>query len=243
MERQSTIEGLQRHAPVYCGSIIVHRIELMHRPALLIGLFFMLMVGCSSDRAGLESVTDDSQKRGIVMIRYVPGSESTEQREAGFLETMESEFADLPIISSNQYAGTTAETALEKSQQVLLRLGDRSTGIFCPNESSADGMFRAMDEAGLLGKVPFVGFDPNPRMVGALNEGKMHGIVLQDPVEWPAQQQDVWSEHLSKTFARSATDTIEAWPGVASIGTLGGVATQHLHPYQTKLDSAGAGEF
>ena len=33
--------------------------------------------------------------RGVVILRYAPGSESTEQREAGFLETMEREFPEL----------------------------------------------------------------------------------------------------------------------------------------------------
>ena len=99
--------------------------------------------------------------RGIVFLRYMPGSESTEQREAGFIETLYNDFPQVTVISSKQFAGPTAESALEKSQQLLLRLGERATGVFCPNESSADGMYRALDEAGLLGRVPFVGFDPN----------------------------------------------------------------------------------
>jgi ribose transport system substrate-binding protein len=35
---------------------------------------------------------------------------------------------------------------------------------------------------GLTGQVAFVGFDPNERMVEALRQEKMDGIVLQDPV-------------------------------------------------------------
>jgi len=34
----------------------------------------------------------------------------------------------------------------------------------------------------MAGKVKFVGFDSDPRFVAALGEEKMHGIVLQDPV-------------------------------------------------------------
>jgi ribose transport system substrate-binding protein len=41
----------------------------------------------------------------------------------------------------------------------------------------------ALEQAGLAGKIKFIGFDPNERMVAALAAGKMHGIVLQDPVK------------------------------------------------------------
>ena len=172
------------------------RITLTPWSMLLRGMSVALTVGCVTDRPDSNSVSNNGQKRGIVLLRCMPGSESSEQREAGFLETLEKEFSDLPVISSNQYAGATAESALEKSQQLLLRLGDRATGIFCPNESSADGMYRALGEADLLGKFPFVGFDPNPRMVNALEAGEMQGIVLQDPVRMGYMAVKTMAAHL-----------------------------------------------
>ena len=72
---------------------------------------------------------------------------------------------------------------LEKSQQLVLKFGPRIEGVFAVNESSADGMFTALQEHGLLDQVQLIGFDPNERMVQALGEGKIKGIVLQDPVK------------------------------------------------------------
>jgi ribose transport system substrate-binding protein len=120
--------------------------------------------------------------RGVILLRYSPGSESTTQREEGFLDTLKSEYPQVNILSSDQYSGTTEQSSLDKAQQLMLKYGDRVEGIFAVCEPNANGTLKALEEAGLSGKVKFIGFDPNQRMVRALREGKMDGIVLQDPV-------------------------------------------------------------
>ena len=65
---------------------------------------------------------------------------------------------------------------------MLLTFGDRVDGVFTPTQHVATGMLRALEEQGLAGKVKFIGFDAGPELVAALRAGKMHGIVLQDPV-------------------------------------------------------------
>jgi ribose transport system substrate-binding protein len=40
----------------------------------------------------------------------------------------------------------------------------------------------ALEQAGLVGKVTFIGFDSGSRVVNALKQGHMQGVVLQDPV-------------------------------------------------------------
>lgn len=135
----------------------------------------LLTIGCS--RTSPEAV-----EPGVVLLRYNPGSESTEQRESGFLETLEKEYPHLSILSSNQYAGTTPESSLDKAQQMLTKHRNQVTGVFCVCEPNAAGMLGALEEANLLGKVKFVGFDPTPRMVQAVKDGQMQGIILQDPV-------------------------------------------------------------
>ena len=44
------------------------------------------------------------------------------------------------------------------------------------------GVLGALEQEGLAGKVKFIGFDPGPQLVQALGDGKIHGLVLQDPV-------------------------------------------------------------
>ena len=55
-------------------------------------------------------------------------------------------------------------------------------GIFCPNESTTFGMLRALDAAGRSGKIRFVGFDASQKLVEALGQGKIHGLVVQNPL-------------------------------------------------------------
>ncbi len=118
----------------------------------------------------------------VVMLRYNQGSESTHQREEGFLEAIAA-YPGINVISSDQYAGTTTESAMDKAQQVLNRYGDQIDGIFAVCEPNAEGVLRALEDRKLAGKVVFVGFDSSDAMAEALRAGKMSAIVLQDPVQ------------------------------------------------------------
>ncbi len=120
-------------------------------------------------------------KGRVIVLRYTVGSQSSGQREEGFLETLKKEFPDIEVISSNEYAGDTADKALVKAQQLLLTFGDKVDGVFTPAQHVSTGMLRALEEQNLAGKVKFVGLDAGPELVQALRDGKMQGIVLQNP--------------------------------------------------------------
>jgi len=121
-------------------------------------------------------------KGKVILLRVLAGSTSTEQREAGFLDTMAKEFPAVQILSSDQHAGATRDTAYRTSQNLLNRFGRDVTGIFAPNESSATGMLLAMKDAGLTGgKVKLVGFDSGSQTVAALKSGDLQGLVVQNP--------------------------------------------------------------
>jgi ribose transport system substrate-binding protein len=118
----------------------------------------------------------------IIVLRVQAGATSTEQREAGFLDTMAKEFPAIQILSSDQHAGATRDTAYRVSQNLLNRFGHDATGVFAPNESSATGMLLAMRDAGLVGgKVKLVGFDSGSQTVAALKSGDLQGLVVQNP--------------------------------------------------------------
>lgn len=118
----------------------------------------------------------------VMVLRYTPGSQSTQEREDGFLETLQADFPEIEIISRTEYAGASAESALDKAQQLLGKYEGKVDGIFTPCEHVSSGMLQALEERELAGKVLFIGFDASPRLVSALEAGKMHGLVLQDPV-------------------------------------------------------------
>lgn len=121
-------------------------------------------------------------KGGVIVLRYNMGSESTEQREDGFVEVLQKEFPDIKILSSDQYAGTTQEESLTKATEVLNKYKGEVTGIFAVCEPNAAGILGALKETELTGKVKFIAFDPSEDLIRAMEAGTCHGIVLQDPV-------------------------------------------------------------
>lgn len=121
-------------------------------------------------------------KGKIFLVRYQVGSASTTNREKGFLETLKKEYPLISLLVQDQYAGSTTETAYQLAENLINRFPDVE-GIFCPNESSTFGTLRALQESGLAGKVKFIGFDSSPKLVQALEDGHIRGLVLQDPVK------------------------------------------------------------
>jgi ribose transport system substrate-binding protein len=90
----------------------------------------------------------------VILLRYAVGSESTEQREKGFTDTLTKEFPKVVLISDSEYAGPTSDSAQQKAQSLVTRYRGQVDGIFCPNESSTFGMLRALDSAGMLSGQP-----------------------------------------------------------------------------------------
>ena len=147
----------------------------------------ILVVGC---RGG------ESSGPGVILMRYNPGSESTEQREQGFLDTLAKEFPQVKVLSSDQYAGTTPEGALDKATDLLNKYGDRVAGMFAVCEPNATGLLGALEGSGKAGKVKAVVFDPNRALIKGLADGKLDGIVLQDPVTMGYQGVKTMLAHL-----------------------------------------------
>lgn len=153
-------------------------------------------------------------KGRVIVLRYNVGSQSSHEREEGCLAALAKEFPGVEVISSNEYAGDTADKALVKSQQLLLTFGDRVDGVFTPAQHVSTGMLRALEEQNLAGKVKFIGFDPGPELVTALAAGKMHGLVLQDPVRMASLAVTTMAAHLrgEKVEPRISTGETLATP-------------------------------
>jgi ribose transport system substrate-binding protein len=132
----------------------------------------------------LATLLKDTGK--VVMLRYAEGSESTLQREEGFLEAIAAR-KSIEMVSANQYGGADVEGAYKKSEALLSRFkrpdGSLSVdGIFTPNESTTLAMLRVLEDNGWAAKVKFVGFDASDTLVKGLGDGHIDGLVLQDPV-------------------------------------------------------------
>ena len=120
-------------------------------------------------------------KGKVLVLRYAEGSASTTEREEGFLTEIKAKFPGIELVSTDQYAGATRDTAKRASENLLNRFGDDVQGIFTPNESSTAGMLLALQDIKKAGKVSFVGFDSSQAFIDAMNKGELHGIVVQNP--------------------------------------------------------------
>jgi ribose transport system substrate-binding protein len=127
---------------------------------------------------------DGKTNPNLVLFRYAVGSESTEQREQGFLDYLEEQKKSgksFTLLSTDQYAGATVNEAEKNAGPLLLRFKDKLDGLFVVNESSSTGMLNALRSQGLNGKVRFVAFDSSEPLLQAIREGDIDGTIVQDP--------------------------------------------------------------
>ena len=119
-------------------------------------------------------------KGKLILVRVHEGSASSTSREEGFITTIKSEFPNMEILSDNQYAGITTETAYRTCENLLNRFDDVEA-IFTPNESTTFGCLRALQDRGLAGKIVFVGFDSSVKLIEAMAKQEIMGLVVQNP--------------------------------------------------------------
>ncbi|HEV7993094.1 MAG TPA: substrate-binding domain-containing protein [Gemmatimonadaceae bacterium] len=121
-------------------------------------------------------------KGKVLVLRYQEGSNSTEERERGFLEQLKAKYPGITIVSSDQYAGATRETAKRAAENLLNRFGSDLDGVFTPNESSTVGMLLALQDIKKAGKIKFVGFDASQTLLDAMRAHQLDGVAVQNPM-------------------------------------------------------------
>ena len=160
-------------------------------------------------RIGAERLGSVLGSKGrVLFLRYQLGSASTDQRERGFLDVMKTKFPQIELVPPklDQYSGATAGDAQRVSETLLIQYPELD-GIWCPNESSCTGMLQALENAGRAGKVKFVGFDANDKLIQAMREGKMHGLTLQNPIRMGYLGVKTLVEHLQGKKVEALIDT------------------------------------
>lgn len=119
-------------------------------------------------------------KGRVILLPYMVGSASTLDREKGFMTAVK-KYPGITVLSNNQFGGPTTDTAYTASQNLLTRFRGQVDGVFASNESNTRGMHRALQQANLLHKIKFVGFDASPDLLKALQADELQGLVAQNP--------------------------------------------------------------
>ena len=146
-------------------------------------------------------------KGKVLLLRYQEGSASTTDREEGFLQQLRSAHSGIEVISSDQYAGATRDTAKRASENLLNRYGNDIQGIFCVNESSTAGMLLALQDINRAGKVAFIGFDASEPFIEAIRNKQLQGIVLQNPFNMGYLGVKTMVDHLQGKQVEKRIDT------------------------------------
>ena len=120
----------------------------------------------------------DSKGR-IVVVKMIPGSASTTQREKGFEETLSRDFPEIRILAE-QYCMSNRARALAVSENMLTAHPDVD-GLFASAEPGTIGAAKALRSRGLSDKVRMVGFDFSETIEKDLKDDVIDALVVQDP--------------------------------------------------------------
>jgi ribose transport system substrate-binding protein len=118
-------------------------------------------------------------KGKIIVVKYVPNSDSTTQRENGFIDTIKKDFPGIEIVDE-QYGMATVETALQATEDMLTK-NTELDGLYACNASTSVGAMQALQTQDRTDKVKMVGFDAEDALVNGLNSGVIDSLVVQNP--------------------------------------------------------------
>jgi ribose transport system substrate-binding protein len=115
----------------------------------------------------------------VALLRHIPGSASTGDRERGFTGTVAGKHSGLKLIAEGYSMGDRAR-ALRIAED-FLTAHPNLKAIFAPSEVSTTGAERALRARSLAGRVHLVGFDASPPLVTAVRDRVISALLIQDP--------------------------------------------------------------
>jgi len=116
---------------------------------------------------------------GKVAILDEPEVTSVQDRVKGFKAALASGCPKVTIVADIDGGGERAK-ASSATEDVLQSHKDLK-GIFGINDDSALGASKAVEAAGLTGKIAVVGYDATPEARAAIKSGAMYGDAIQHP--------------------------------------------------------------
>ena len=118
-------------------------------------------------------------KSGSVAIIDEPEVTSVQDRVKGFKAALVAGCPNVKIVADIDGGGERAKAS--SSMDDILQAHKDLKGVFGINDDSALGAAKAIDAAGLKGKVAVVGYDATPEARTAIAGGSMYGDAIQHP--------------------------------------------------------------
>jgi ribose transport system substrate-binding protein len=117
-------------------------------------------------------------KGNLIVLKYVPGSASTTDRENGFIETIQKEFPGMKVVDS-KYGQDTVETALQAAEDMLTKNKDVQ-GFYACNAPTAVAALQALQSQNRP-EIKMVGFDAEKALIDGLKAGQIDALIVQNP--------------------------------------------------------------
>lgn len=114
----------------------------------------------------------------LLMLRFVQGNLSTDNREKGFFDAIAAA-PDLKIVK-DPYVGVSLGSAYRVILPLLGKFPN-ITGVFAPCESATMATIQALRQNHLEGKITAIGFDFNEDIQKGLMDRVLHGTIVQQP--------------------------------------------------------------
>lgn len=116
-------------------------------------------------------------KGRVMMLRFLIHNAGTDARERGFVDSLSG--TDIEIVIDD-YAGASLGEAF-RSAVHHLDSGILLDGIFTPNESTTEGLLKALKSQATAQQYKVVGFDYNDDLLKGVDEGYLNTLIAQQP--------------------------------------------------------------
>lgn len=136
-------------------------------------------------------------KAGTVAIIDEPEVTSVQDRVKGFRAGLASGCPNVKVVADIDGGGERAKA--NNSMEDILQSHKDIKGVFGINDDSALGAAKAVEAAGLKGKVIVIGYDATPEARTAIKNGSMYGDAIQHPDQIGAKTIDAINAYFSGT--------------------------------------------
>ncbi len=127
-----------------------------------------------------QQLIEDLEGKGkIAVLEGIPGATSTNDRQAGFAETIEKDAPDMEIVTSLT-ANYDREEGASVTEDILQGNPDLNA-IYAHNDEMALGAVRAVAAAGKTDEIKIYGIDATDDALAAVESGEMAATVQQQP--------------------------------------------------------------
>ena len=135
-------------------------------------------------------------KVGTIAIIDEPEVTSVQDRVKGFRAAIKTGCPGVTVVADIDGGGERAKAS--SSMEDILQSHKDLKGVFGINDDSALGAAKAIDAAGLTGKIAVVGYDAQPEARAAIKAGSMYGDAIQHPDQIGAKTIDAIHQYFDK---------------------------------------------